>query len=487
MQSKINHLKSAAICFAIITISGCASQGYDENAPIEKQISDLRNQLASESLDNPVGKTATALNYTMLRTKLAQNGQCEEAINSYSNFLEKTVEKGNYFSSMAMTPGNFLINCMNKNPNLVSNRIAYYTFGYSEIFRCAYQNSFNNAQIDVFPKYSTEEKIVSSISALYPSIKNTREQVQQLTKLLTEDCGFVQESYTFYSNGDQSTSAFRSNKFLFDKYSKIEEKARNKGITLFLPIINSVMLGQADEMKSAARILQSNAQVQKDLEETRKTLSLASTARANLLASNINTQSAMTSITNGENTAQNGALFAIAQAAASGDKKAIQLEITKGYVNYVLGESNTAFAEATRQMINSYESGQLGGNSRSQIEKRAVTNMSPQCQQMFNSIKIPTLPANGPAACPAFQAQARFYAQVADVASRCATPAEAADARRAANEAAQAAQQFCGDTSSYPARQSYSPPSTPRPAKPAAPEAKVECQPDLIGSKCPRN
>ena len=71
-----------------------------------------------------------------------------------------------------------------------------------------------------------------------------------------------------------------------------------------------------------------------------------------------------------------------------------------------------------------------------------MANLSPQCQKMVSGLKAPPIANNG-AACPAFQAQAQFYAQVASVAERCATPAEAADARRAAREAAAAAQQFC--------------------------------------------
>lgn len=114
-----------------------------------------------------------------------------------------------------------------------------------------------------------------------------------------------------------------------------------------------------------------------------------------------------------------------------------------------------------------------------------MANLSPQCQKMVSGIKAPPVANNG-AACPAFQAQAQFYAQVASVAERCATPAEAADARRAAREAAAAAQQFCG--SNYGAAPRIQ--SAPAPSRRVAPQVNVppvqaECAKDLIGNNCP--
>lgn len=170
----------------------------------------------------------------------------------------------------------------------------------------------------------------------------------------------------------------------------------------------------------------------------------------------------------------NAALASVAKGIASGNKAATQQALSNATIDYVAGDSQE-MAAAAKQMLSQYQNG----------NRTSVTKLSGDCQRQINAIKPPPV-ANDGAACPAFQAQAKFYAQVADVASRCATPAEAADARRAANEAAQAARQFCGDTSSYPARQSYTPPSTPRPAKPATREVETECSPDLIGSKCPR-
>ncbi len=490
--SKSVTYRATSASLLLLISAGCTSY-----PPAYEGSYGLTNQEAISSIESWLLENQNASNdyyiytYKKLHQKYQALGICDKAVDAFNNYIhyyntaspeELEVEWAK--NAVPKITINYLLDlqeykCIKNNLELLSQESAFH------IFTRQYLASFYHTE-DISYK-EIYQKILAEINRRYAYFFiNPKEGSNQLesTYTIRNDILKSHGKFEYYNtnHGGNEKLGIENNKKIFALLN-----AAHKNAKFLIPDIENLRKISSEEASEADMLYNHKLTKQYNIDiggQQNNSPSLTDTLlNAGLAAAaHANNPAAMRESLRGSAIdyaagPDNAALASVAKGIASGNKLTTQQALSNAAIDYAAGDSQETAAVA-KQMLSQYQNSNRGSGAK----------LSADCQRQINAIKLPSVSTSGgPAACPAFQAKAKAYAQIADVASRCATPAEAADARRAANEAAQAAKQFCGDTSSYPPRQSYTPPSRPRPPQPATPEAKEECQPDLIGSKCPRN